>query len=308
MWKKRYQKPGPHAGKSRELIAVCECDIRVFYNDRISLGTIKQLVMQLEKLCRKERVVFVSGTGKRKTALQRYVEQARDYLQKIEDYVYKLDVCGDRNSYSKTDHDATFMRMKEDAMLNGQLKPAYNVQHAVDGYITWVDAVPPWDTLTLCPMLADMEKHLHFRYRDIVADAGYESEENYLFLESNGQASYIKPTNYEISKTRKYKTDIGRRENMSYDKETDSYTCRNGKKLNVCGTRRSRTKSGYVNVSTIYRCSECSGCPFKRKCIRGNNCRTPWKNAPRFFMYQGTKEEKRAETSGIMSEYGTQLR
>ena len=87
------------------------------YNDRVSLGTIKQLVIQLEKLCRKERVVFVSGTGKRKTPLQRYVEQAREYLQRMKEYVYKLDVCGDRNSYSKTDHDATFMRMKEDAML-----------------------------------------------------------------------------------------------------------------------------------------------------------------------------------------------
>ena len=69
--------------KVAELIAVCEevYDIRVAYNDRISLGSIKQLVLQLEKLCRKERVVFVSGTGKRKTPLQRYVEQARDYLK-----------------------------------------------------------------------------------------------------------------------------------------------------------------------------------------------------------------------------------
>ncbi len=91
------------------------------------------------------------------------------------------------------------MRMKEDAMLNGQLKPAYNVQHAVDaGFITWVDVSSrPGDTLTLRPMFKEMEKHLHFKYRDIVADAGYESEENY------GQSSYIKPTNYEISKTRK---------------------------------------------------------------------------------------------------------
>ena len=214
-------------------------------------------------------------------------------------------------SYSKTDHDATFMRMKEDAMLNGQLKPAYNVQHAVDaGFVTWVDVSShPGDTLTLCPMLADMEKHLHFKYRDIVADAGYESEENYLYLESNGQASYIKPTNYEISRTRKYKTDIGRRENMSYDKETDSYTCRNGKKLNVCGTRRSRTASGYVNVSTIYRCSECTGCPFKGKCIRGNNCNTPMEERSKVLYVSKTKEEKRAENlERILSDYGTQLR
>ena len=124
VWKKAVSKNQTRMlSKVAELIEVCEevYGIRVAYNDRISLGTIKQLVLQLEKLCRKERVIFVSGTGKRKTPLQRYVEQAREYLQRMEDYVYKLDVCGDRNSYSKTDHDATFMRMKEDAMLHAPL-------------------------------------------------------------------------------------------------------------------------------------------------------------------------------------------
>ena len=99
------------------------------------------------------------------------------------------------------------MRMKEDAMLNGQLKPAYNIQHGVDSeYITWIDISPrPTDTCTLIPFLKDMESHLGFKYSEIVADAGYESEENYLFIEENGQTAYIKPQNYEISKTRKYK-------------------------------------------------------------------------------------------------------
>ena len=58
---------------------------------------------------------------------------------------------------------------------------------------------------------------MKFKYKNITADAGYESEENYLFLEANGQLSYIKPANYEISKTRKYKNDIGKIENMEYD-------------------------------------------------------------------------------------------
>ena len=130
VWKKAVTKNQARMlEKVAELIAVCEemYDIRVAYNDRISLGTIKMLVRELDKICQKERVVFVHGSGKRKTDLQRFAEQAGEYLKRMEEYVYKLDVCGDRNSYSKTDHDATFMRMKEDAMLNGQLKPAYNV-------------------------------------------------------------------------------------------------------------------------------------------------------------------------------------
>lgn len=91
--------------------------------------------------------------------------------------------------YEKSGPDATFMRMKEDAMLNGQLKPAYNIQHGVDSeYITWIDISPrPTDTRTLIPFLKDMEKHLGFKYSEIVADAGYESEENYFFIEGNVQ-------------------------------------------------------------------------------------------------------------------------
>lgn len=109
--------------------------------------------------------------------------------------------------------------MKEDAMGNGQLKPAYNLQHGVDSeYITWLTIGPqPTDTTTLIPFLKDAQEHLKFKYKNITADAGYESEENYLFLEANGQLSYIKPANYEISKTRKYKNDIGKIENMEYD-------------------------------------------------------------------------------------------
>ena len=124
------------------------------------------------------------------------------------------------------------MRMKEDAMMNGQLKPAYNLQHGVDSeYIIRLTIGPqPTDTTTLIPFLKDAEKHLSFKYRNITADAGYESEENYLFLEKNGQRAFIRPANYEISNTRKYKNDIGKRENMEYDEEGDFHICKNGKK------------------------------------------------------------------------------
>ncbi len=91
---------------------------------------------------RSEGIAFVHGTGRRKTHLQKSLETLETYIAKLKEYNKKLYVCGDRNSYSKTDPDATFMRMKEDAMLNGQLKPAYNLQHGVDSeYITWLDIV-----------------------------------------------------------------------------------------------------------------------------------------------------------------------
>ena len=294
---------------------VAECEelygIRTVYQDRISIHTLKRLKKQLCRVKVQEGIVFVHGIGRRKTQLQKSLEQLDQYLEKLKEYTKKLYTLGDRNSYSKTDPDATFMRMKEDAMLNGQLKPAYNIQHGVDSeYITWIDISPrPTDTCTLIPFLKDMESHLGFKYSEIVADAGYESEENYLFIEGNGQTAYIKPQNYEISKTRKYKKDISRRENMEYHADRDSYICRNGRELTVTNERRSKTASGYVSVKTYYRSPDCTGCPYKTECIKGNNCKTPMEKRNKVLMVSKTMSQKRAEDlERITSEYGTMLR
>ena len=167
----------------------------------------------------------------------------------------------------------------------------------------------PTDTCTLIPFLKDMESHLGFKYSEIVADAGYESEENYLFIEGNGQTAYIKPQNYEISKTRKYKKDISRRENMEYHADRDSYICRNGRELTVTNERRSKTASGYVSVKTYYRSPDCTGCPYKTECIKGNNCKTPMEKRNKVLMVSKTMSQKRAEDlERITSEYGTMLR
>ena len=294
---------------------VAECEelygIRTVYHDQISIHTLKRLKKQLCRAKVQEGIVFVHGIGRRKTQLQKSMEQLDQYLEKRKEYTKKLYTLGDRNSYSKTDLDATFMRRKEDAMLNGQLKPAYNIQHGVDSeYITWIDISPrPTDTCTLIPFLKDMESHLGFKYSEIVADAGYESEENYLFIEGNGQTAYIKPQNYEISKTRKYKKDISRRENMEYHADRDSYICRNGRELTVTNERRSKTASGSVSVKTYYRSPDCTGCPYKTECIKGNNCKTPMEKRNKVLMVSKTMSQKRAEDlERITSEYGTMLR
>ena len=136
---------------------VAECEelygIRTVYHDQISIHTLKRLKKQLCRVKVQEGIVFVHGIGRRKTQLQKSLEQLDQYLEKLKEYTKKLYTLGDRNSYSKTDPDATFMGMKEDAMLNGQLKPAYNIQHGVDSeYITWIDISPrPTDTCTLIP-------------------------------------------------------------------------------------------------------------------------------------------------------------
>lgn len=299
--------------KITELVEVCETayGLKVVYNGKISLRTLKRLRKKLYRIKMEEGIVFVYGTGKRKTALQKSLEQLEGYIERMKRYIKNLHVCGERNSYSKTDPDATFMRMKEDAMLNGQLKPAYNVQHGVDAeYITWVDiSSHPTDPLTLIPFLKDMEGHLPFKYEEITADAGYESEENYVFIDGNRQTAYIKPQNYEISKKRTYKADISRRENMEYCEETDCYICKNGKVLTARYDKRSKSKSGYISIVTVYECEDCKGCPYKKECIRGNNCKTPLEARTKRLNVSKVMKQKRQEClERITSEYGTQLR
>ena len=300
---------------AKTLVLVEECenlyDFRIVYNGKVSLHTLKRLRKKLYRIRQEEGIVFVHGSGQRKTRLQKSIETLETCIAKLKEYNKKLHTCGDRNSYSKTDPDATFMRMKEDAMLNGQLKPAYNLQHGVDSeYITWLDiSSHPTDTRTLIPFLKDMESHLPFKYQEIVADAGYESEENYLFLEENGQLSYIKPQNYEISKTRKYQKDIGRMENMEYDEEADCYYCKKGHALTAQYEKKEKTASGYRRIVTVYRSNGCSGCPFKPDCIKGNHCKTPMEERQKVLHVSKKMKEKRQETiERITSDYGTQLR
>ena len=314
VWKKAVTKNQTKLfAKITELIAECEemYGLKLVYQDSISLHSLKRIRKKLYAIKESEGITFVHGIGRRKSTIQKSIESLEMYIGKLKEYIHKLYACGERNSYSKTDPDATFMRMKEDHMLNGQLKPAYNLQHGVDSeYITWLTINPnPTDTKTLIPFLKDMEQNLGFKYTEIVADAGYESEENYLFIEANGQTAFIKPNNYEISKKRRFKTDIGKMENMDYDKENDFYICKNNRKLTAQYEKKGKTATGYRRTTTVYKCSDCSGCPYKTDCIKGNNCKTSMEQRNKTLYVSKTMKQKRAEDlERITSPYGIQLR
>ena len=299
--------------KLADFVAECEqlYDIKIVYGDTVKIKHLKKLRKKLYALKEKECITFVHGIGKRKTPLQKSIEVLEEYLSKLKEYTQKIHICGERNSYSKTDNDATFMRMKEDAMGNGQLKPAFNLQHGVDSeYITWLTIGPqPTDTTTLIPFLKEAEEHLKFKYKNITADAGYESEENYLFLEENEQIAFIKPANYEISKTKQYKNDTGKIENMDYDEIFDFYICKNNKKLTVDHVKHRKSKTGYVSEKTIYKCEDCAGCPYKKECIKGNNCKTPLEERTKVLQVSKTFIKYRKEDlERIVSDEGALYR
>ena len=299
--------------KLADFVAECEqlYDIKIVYGDIVKIKHLKKLRKKLYALKEKECIAFVHGIGKRKTPLQKSIEVLEEYLSKLKEYTQKIHICGERNSYSKTDIDATFMRVKEDAMGNGQLKPAFNLQHGVDSeYITWLTIGPqPTDTTTLIPFLKEAEEHLKFKYKNITADAGYESEENYLFLEENEQIAFIKPANYEISKTKQYKNDTGKIENMDYDEIFDFYICKNNKKLTVDHVKHRKSKTGYVSEKTIYKCEDCTGCPYRKECIKGNNCKTPLEERTKVLQVSKTFIKYRKEDlERIVSDEGALYR
>lgn len=250
---------------NRELPELCE---KYGLSNTSSLVDIVEFLLQTRNLL---GIEFVYGRGKHKTDIQRDYDRLYEYLERINRYHKSQIILGTRKSYSKTDLDATFMRMKEDHMKNGQLKPAYNVQIGVESeYIVGLGLFPnPTDTTTLIPFLERLAKGTGRKYENIIADAGYASEENYTYLEKNEQNAYIKPADYETRKKRKFKNNPYRIENMTYDEIGDFFTCPNGKKLIYTHNSKTKSQNGYEIVKSNYQCESCEGCPHRQKCYKG---------------------------------------
>ena len=273
----------------------------------LQLTGIKKLCLLQEYLeQQRESIVFIHGKGKRQSAEQRRWEELNELSKRWEGYENSLKIMGEsRNSYSKTDPDATFMRMKDDHMRNGQLKPAYNVQIAVNSeYITGIDVFSDRnDYGTLVPFLKNTQQHHGSRYKEVTADAGYESLENYLFLERNGQVSFIKPTNYDARKTKKFKKQIGRIENMTYDSEEDCFICAEGRTLRL-RQETTELQNGHFITTAHYRCENCKDCPRRSAC-----CQSKDPEKPKKITLNKTFWERRAQSqSNITSERGICLR
>lgn len=135
----------------------------------------------------------------------------------------------------------------------------------------------------------------------MTADAGYESEEAYRFLEGNKQDSYIKPQSYEKQKKRKFKKDISKRENMDYDPEKDTYLCHNGKELTPIYVKKQTSKNGYESEVTVYECADCSGCPHKERCTKA-------KGNKRLYVSKEFIKKRQKSYENITSETGIKYR
>ena len=240
----------------------------------LTQGKLKSSIEALNREIEEKELKTEKGRGHHKPEAIRKRDEEQSLLERWESYEEKLKILGQkRNSFSKTDPDATFMRMKDDHMRNGQLKPGYNVQFAVNSeFITGIGIYPNCtDYDTLPPLLEEMEKRHGKRYERVVADSGYESLKNYRVLASKGIEAYIKPNNYMSRRTRKYKAQIGRAENMAYYRPGDYYVCKNERILSNIGTTREKSADGTEKEVSRYRCEDCSECPYRAQCCKAKD-------------------------------------
>lgn len=234
--------------------------------DADNLDELNNILVFLQEQKEAQGLEFVSGKGKHKKPLQLQIEKTREYIEKQNKYSNYNGIFDGRNSFSKTDHDAIFMHMKKDHMRNSQLKPGYNIQIGVEGgYIVGMDIFSERsDQMTFIPFSDKLAEKLPQRH---------ESEENYIYLDSNHQKPYIKPHTYEITKSKNFKKKIEKRENMGYDEVLDGFLCHNKRRLKFVDTIKKKSKSGYESMVKVYECENCEDCQYKSRCTKAKGNR-----------------------------------
>ena len=249
---------------------------------------LNEIVEQLVLLWKLDTSTFVYGSGKRKSKEQRHYEHLTTFCQKLQEYMQKIEICGpNRNSYSKTDNSATFMRIKTDYMGNDQLLPAYNVQIGVaDEYIAVVDVNHyRSDMDCFVPLMEHFKQTYEFYPKYPVADAGYGSYNNYIFCEQNGIEKYMKfPMFKKETKDRKYHEDPFRAVNFRID-EQGVMRCPNDKAFHFLYRKNVRGNQ-YGRKEELYECEDCSGCPYAEKCKKTDKNRTVRINQELTSMHQ----------------------
>ena len=219
---------------------------------------------------------YIRGRGHHKTIEQRQYDKLAEHLKKLKKYAEQIDICGEnRNSYSKTDRGATFMRVKQDYMGNDQLLPAYNMQIGVcDEYIAVIDAQQyATDTDCFIPLMNRFKTSYGQYPKYPVGDAGYGSYNNYLFCEANGIEKYMKFTMFEKeTKDTAYREDPYRAVNFMQD-EAGNLLCPEGRRFEYLCDRHIQGNR-YGRREELYKCESCDGCKRRAECVKGSKDRT----------------------------------
>lgn len=237
----------------------------------------------------------------------RYIKT--NFVKNLEKYLEQEAILGERNSYSKTDTGTTFMRMKEDHMKNGQLKPAYNAQISTENQIIvhYTIHQNPTDTKTLKPHLENFEQtfgeEVLQELEEIIADAGYGSEENYDYLEQKELTAYVKYNTFDKEQDKNYqkKHKPFSKENLYYNQEEDYYECPMGQRMHKTHQSQKTTEAGYTQKLSHYQAKNCEGCPLRGQCFKAKGNRSIERN-------HNLERHKQKTRELLLSEKGTQKR
>ena len=274
VWKKTVMKYDERLKrKTLALIEQIEKNHAIECEDETSAGelTVEDFSERLERLS--ERIDESELSKQESKDIRKTKEES---LPKMEEYKNHMEIMGERNSYSKTDHDATFMRMKEDHMKNGQLKPGYNVQISTENqFITHYGIFQrPTDTLTYISYQESFRDRYSRFSETNVADSGYGSEENYKFMFENGITPYVKFNMFHVEQKKKYRDNPFLPQNLHYNKEENYYVCPMGQHMDFVREEKRYTESGFEQTISIYRAKRCEGCPLRSKCHKAKGNRT----------------------------------
>ena len=244
--------------------------LKIEIRDEYAIKYLEEILDKYAELTSLNPDTFVHGKGRRKTLYQRQYEKLINYIERLKTYARHIEICGDnRNSYSKTDHSASFMRIKTDHMGNDQLLPAYNLQAAIcDEYIAVIDVKQyASDIECFVPLMEKFDQTYGHYPKYPVADAGYGSYNNYIYCEEHGMEKYMKFTMFKKETTdKKYRNNPYRINNFKRD--SDGFlVCPNGKRF-IFKYNKHVYKNKYGRTEEIYECEDCTGCPYRKECCK----------------------------------------
>ncbi|MBV7282860.1 IS1182 family transposase [Corynebacterium sp. TAE3-ERU30] len=264
---------------------------------KISPEKIRQTAEKMSKIIKEK------STDAKRKAKARYIK--KNFADRLEKYQQQEEILQSRNSYSKTDPDATFMRMKDDHMQNGQLKPGYNAQISTENQII-VNYTLHQDTNDLHTLKSHLQNHFELYGslpQELTADAGYGSEENFKLLNEKGIKAYVKYPLFDkeqgTSKKKKTRNKPFDRDSLYYNKEEDYYVCPMGQVMEKSKEITKKTKSGYVQKYSCYTAKNCEGCPLRGVCFKAKGNRSIERNHPLEY-YKARARENLLSATGVL--------
>ncbi len=230
---------------------------------------VQEIIRKINENVMREKFSKDEGRRQRKN-----VRRVKKLLERKREYRMKKQILNGRNSFSKTDHDAVAMMMKDKLTI----KPAYNEGIAVEnGFVlNYVIDDNCGDSVSFIPLMEGVIENIERSPENANSDGAYGNEENHSFLEEKKIGNFLKFNSYHNEKSEAWRQKKFRLEDFSYNKEKNEFTCQNGEILQFYEEKEQLTRTGFKQKISIYKASAgvCTDCPLRQKCTSALSART----------------------------------